>query len=236
MHNPLNLKPLIDQLELEFRNPLLLRVALTHRSFVNEHPTWSQPHNERLEFLGDQVLGLIVKDFLYDEYSQFDEGVMTQIYNNLVNNYFLAEVSIDCGLPRFVLLSNGEAQNYAGAHMRAARALEALIGAVYKDQGLGAARLLVDHLILRRLRDMLRAGLPSFNDPKSRLQEITQAKYGSLPVYDCVLTGEGDKQQFECKVVIEGQIMGLGFGRSQKKAQLAAANVAISKHFTNTGS
>lgn len=232
MKDPHNLQPLVERLDLEFRDQRLLRIALTHRSYLNENPHWALPHNERLEFLGDQVLGLVVKDFLFDEYPRFSEGEMTMVFNRLINNEFLAEVSFEIRLPDFVLLSVGEARNVSGATMRAARVLEAFLGAVYKDQGLGATRLLVDHMILRRLRDILRQGLPSLRDPKTHLQELSQAVWGVTPTYEAWrLNGPDHRPQYEARVFAGNRVLASGFGSSTKRAQVAAAEAAIAQHF-----
>ncbi|MBI3953501.1 MAG: ribonuclease III [Chloroflexi bacterium] len=206
----------------QFRDESLLRLALTHRSYGGEGVARASS-NERLEFLGDAVLGLVVAEHLYKHYPEMSEGQMTVLRSSVVRERTLAEAAQRLGLGHYLLIGRGE--ELSGGRERPrnlARALEALVGAASLDRGLAAAR----RLILRALREALAADLGSVApfDPKSRLQELVQARGGPAPVYRTV-EGSGPQHapSFVIEVLVRGAPVARGEGRSKRLAEQEAA-------------
>jgi ribonuclease-3 len=205
------------RLQHEFSNPGLLTRALTHRSF-------SLDHNERLEFLGDSVLGLAVADLLYERLSTLPEGDLSRVRANLVKQDTLHHLAVGLGLPEVIRLGEGEARS--GGHKRPsilADALEAVIGAVYLDAGFAVAQGLVQRLFqaVDIKSDMEAIG----KDPKTELQEWLQGRKMNLPLYRVVATlGAAHKQTFdvECEIV-ELNFSERGIGGSRRAGEQAAA-------------
>ncbi|ABD69472.1 RNAse III [Rhodoferax ferrireducens T118] len=205
------------RLQHEFSNPGLLTRALTHRSF-------SLDHNERLEFLGDSVLGLAVADLLYERLSTLPEGDLSRVRANLVKQDTLHHLALGLGLPEVIRLGEGEARS--GGHKRPsilADALEAVIGAVYLDAGFAVAQGLVRRLFqaVEIKSDMEAIG----KDPKTELQEWLQGRKMNLPLYRVVATlGAAHKQTFdvECEIV-ELNFLERGIGGSRRAGEQAAA-------------
>lgn len=205
------------RLQHEFSNPGLLTRALTHRSF-------SLDHNERLEFLGDSVLGLAVADLLYERLSTLPEGDLSRVRANLVKQDTLHHLALGLGLPEVIRLGEGEARS--GGHKRPsilADALEAVIGAVYLDAGFAVAQGLVRRLFqaVEIKSDMEAIG----RDPKTELQEWLQGRKMNLPLYRVVATlGAAHKQTFdvECEIV-ELNFLERGIGGSRRAGEQAAA-------------
>jgi ribonuclease-3 len=221
------LLPLLERLGLP-RPPPLLEEALTHRSFANERRSRGSRlrDNQRLEFLGDAVLGLCVSELLMAAFPDADEGQLSRMRSNLVNAELLAEYGRSIELSPALQLGKGALAS--GDHQQSnvlADAVEALVGAVYLDQGLDGARELVQRVVSEGLRNAteLRGA-----DPKSALQEQVQARRGPVPVYRLVST-EGPEQDrwFEIEVCSGEQVLGRGRGRSKKLAELAAAKNAL---------
>ncbi|MBI4122520.1 MAG: ribonuclease III, partial [Parcubacteria group bacterium] len=169
-----------EAIALPFKNRELLQQALVHRSYLNENPTFELDHNERLEFLGDAVLELAVTEHLYAEYPN-PEGELTNWRASLVNAVNLASVSRELGLENYLYLSRGEGKekNTKARNYILANALEALIGAIYLDQGYEAAAQFVANRILVRLPHILENKL--YVDPKTKFQEASQEKLGATP-------------------------------------------------------
>jgi len=211
------LMALQGRLQHEFSNPGLLTRALTHRSF-------SLDHNERLEFLGDSVLGLAVADLLYERLSTLPEGDLSRVRANLVKQDTLHHLALGLGLPEVIRLGEGEARS--GGHKRPsilADALEAVIGAVYLDAGFAVAQGLVQRLFqaVEIKSDMEAIG----KDPKTELQEWLQGRKMNLPLYRVVATlGAAHKQTFdvECEIV-ELNFLERGIGGSRRAGEQAAA-------------
>jgi len=211
------LMALQGRLQHEFSNPGLLTRALTHRSF-------SLDHNERLEFLGDSVLGLAVADLLYERLSTLPEGDLSRVRANLVKQDTLHHLALGLGLPEVIRLGEGEARS--GGHKRPsilADALEAVIGAVYLDAGFAVAQGLVRRLFqaVEIKSDMEAIG----KDPKTELQEWLQGRKMNLPLYRVVATlGAAHKQTFdvECEIV-ELNFLERGIGGSRRAGEQAAA-------------
>lgn len=220
--------PNIDSSELTSRlgvelSPSILRLALTHRSFAYEHG--GLPTNERLEFLGDSVLGIVVTDTLYRDYAESPEGQLARMRAAIVNSKSLADVARTIGLGQFILLGRGE-QTTGGADKSSilADTVEALIGAVYIDRGLPAATDFIHRFfdpVIERASE-LGAGL----DWKSSLQELT-ALYGlGAPHYVVDQTGPAHDRHFTASVEVGGKSYGAGEGRSKKEAEHVAAAAA----------
>ena len=202
-----------------FNNPDLLGWSLTHRSWCAEHAGFSS--NERLEFLGDAVLGLIVTDDIYHRLPDADEGQLSRVRASVVCSPALAEMAAEMGIGEVLLLGKGEAAS--GGRQRPsilADAMEAVIGAVYIDGGLVAAQALVDRLVSPRLDE---AGSP---DEKSRLHELVAQEHDRRISYEITDHGPEHDKTFRAVVFLDGEPFGTGFGRSKKLAEQAAAREA----------
>lgn len=201
----------------------LLNQALAHRSWCAENAGWAS--NERLEFLGDSVLGLVVTDHLYLTYPTLPEGELAKIRSSVVNAVALAEVATDLAVGEALLLGKGE--NSSGGRQKAsilADAMEALIGAVYLDQGWSAVEELVMGLFGPRIEEA--AGRPGGGDYKTRLQELCAREFEKLPIYLVEEEGPDHAKRFDAVVIIDGTQRGTGRGRSKKQAEQAAARDA----------
>src|SRR3989344_2272777 len=175
-----NPEGLEKSLGLSFRNKELLLQALTRRSYLNENPGWRSGHNERLEFLGDAVLELVVTEALYEKFPDKPEGDLTSFRAALVNAKMLSDVAVDIKINDFLLLSRGEAKDVGRARQYIlANAMEALIGAIHLDQGYDAARDFIARVILSRTNEMLEKKL--YKDPKSLFQEEAQERVSATP-------------------------------------------------------
>ncbi len=203
----------------------LLQVALTHRSILNEDPSVAET-NERLEFLGDAVIGMAVSNHLYQTYPERAEGQMTTLRAAVVRATALAGVAHGLHLGDYLRISKGE--DAAGGRARPsllAAALEAIIGAVYLDLGWDTARSLVDRLLVPELKRVLAADTDApGKDSKSRLQELAQAARGLLPTYQVVnALGPDHAKEFEVEVRIGAEVAMRGTGPSKQRAEQAAA-------------
>jgi len=202
----------------------LLESALTHSSFTAENP--DEASNERLEYLGDAVLGLVLADEMYRRHPDFDEGLLTDLRKSVVNETTLGNAARRMGLGRFIRLGRGE--EAAGGHDKTsilANAFEAVIGAVHLDAGTEIAR----RLSLRLLRDEIAAAVPGLRtlDPKTQLQELTQDLDLGSPSYDVTDEGPDHEKTFFAEVVVAGRVRGRGTGRTKKAAEQEAAAHAI---------
>jgi len=165
-----------------FKNKDLLIEALTHRSYLNEYPKWHLPHNERLEYLGDAVLELVVSEELFNRFPKQPEGRLTVLRAALVNYQILAKVAESIALDDFILMSRGEKKDTGRAReVILANAMESLIGAIYLDQDLKKIRLFIERFVMKNLDEVLKTG--SYKDAKSELQEIVQEKLKITPTY-----------------------------------------------------
>jgi len=212
-----------DRLGYHFADPGLLDLALTHRSA-------SARNNERLEFLGDAVLGLVIADALYRRRPDAGEGLLSRIRSRLVRGETLADIARDLGLADLVRLGSGETRT--GGHQRSSilsNALEALLGAIYLDGGMAAAEAVVLRLYAGRLADL--PGEEALTDPKTRLQEWLQARGEQLPVYAVKhVAGSAHAQVFEvvCEIGSLGVVVG-GHGASRRTAEQDAAQRALAE-------
>jgi len=218
--------PLQERLGYTFRDAGLLRLALTHPSVAHEAGAPS-PHNQRLEFLGDAVLQLVLTRELYDQFPDFDEGPLTKARAKLVNRRTLAEQARSLGMGPALILSRGEEMN--GGRDRAstlADAFEALLGAVFLDGGFEAAR----EFILREFSPAFGklSVSPVIENPKGELQELLQARSPAAPEYRVVsASGPDHDRVFECTVHHEGAELARGQGKSKKAAESDAALAAL---------
>lgn len=204
----------------------LWRQSLTHRSYAYEQG--GLPTNERLEFLGDAVLGVIVTDALYGEFPEQAEGELAKMRAALVNMTVLADVSREIGLGELVLLGRGE--EMTGGRDKSsilADTLEAVFGAVYLDRGMRASRKVILRLFLPRIRGQVEGGV--VHDYKTALQEMAAARLGVLPEYQLTESGPDHAKRFKAVVSLGGRSYGNGAGRSKKEAEQAAARMAVER-------
>jgi len=219
-------------LRVRFRDQDLARASLTHRSFAFEHGL--EVTNERLEFLGDAVLGLVVTDRAFRQFPDLSEGELAKLRAAAVNMTSLAEVSRDLGIGQLVLLGRGE--ELSGGRLKAsilADAMEAVLGAVYLDLGLAAARRLIERLFWPRMRAY--ADGEGDRDYKTLLQERASRDIGSVPEYRVASRGPDHAKEFTATVYLAGQALGRGQGRSKKEAEQEAASEALTKLVAVTG-
>jgi len=221
-------------LDVTYRERMLLLQAITHDSFFKEHnASWGS--NERLEFLGDSVIGLLVSHLLYTRYPDFTEGSMAQMKAYLVSTEFLAEKAKEINLGKYLLLGKGEEQSGGRErHSLLADAYEALIGSLYLDQGIGT----VERYILTSFESSVEEVNINRKNSKSLLQEHIQKHFKCLPLYT-VIKEEGPPHQktFHVRVYFKGEILGEGSGTSKKEAEKEAALVALNhfEHFLSRG-
>lgn len=222
-----------DELEknigISFKNKDLLTESLTHRSYLNEYPRWHLPHNERLEYLGDAVLELLVTEELFKKFPTQPEGQLTVFRAALVNYQILAKVAEKIGLQNFILMSRGEKKDTGKAReVILANAMEALIGAIYLDAGLEKMRPFVDKFVMSNLDSVLKN--KSYKDAKSELQEVVQEKFKLTPTYDVLEeVGPAHKRVFKMGVYFGKKLIADGSGASKQEAELEAAKNALKK-------
>jgi ribonuclease-3 len=212
-----------------FNNIELLITAFTHRSYLNEHKKTAQEHNERLEFLGDAVLELVVTENLYNNYSE-PEGILTNWRSALVRTESISAAAARENFEPLLRLSRGEKRGSERARQQIlANCYEAVIGALYLEKGYDAAKEFIQNTLLSTFEEILSSG--SWLDPKSRLQEVVQNKDGFTPVYK-VLREEGPDHDkiFAVGVFVDNQLKGKGEGPSKQAAQVAAATEALKKY------
>ena len=217
-----------EKLGFAFNDINLLVVALTHRSYVNEHKA-THEHNERLEFLGDAVLELVSSDYLFRNYD-FPEGVMTAIRAALVRTESIGDAGKELGYEPLVRLSRGEKQGSERAHdVILADCFEAVIGAIYLDQGYEKAREFIAKHILAKTDTVIEEGL--WRDPKSYVQELAQKVDGITPVYKTLKEeGPDHDKTFTVGLYVGGSLKGTGIGHSKQEAQTAAAREGVKKY------
>jgi len=210
----------------EFENIDLLVTAFTHRSYVNEHRKSVSQHNERLEFLGDAVLELVVTDFLFNNYSE-PEGILTSWRASLVRTESIGAAGIKLGYEPLIRMSRGEKQGGERARTQIlANAFEALIGAIYLERGYGDAEVFIKKHIASKLDNILNDG--SWRDPKSHLQEVMQRKDGVTPRYVVIEeVGPDHDKVFTLGVYSGDRLISQGTGPSKQAAQQEAAKTAL---------
>lgn len=221
------MKTLEEKLGYQFKDITLLENALTHSSYANEHHMGSLNSNERLEFLGDSVLGMVVADNLYRTFPKLPEGDLTRLRANLVCEGSLVLVAKQLNLGSYLRLGKGE--EASGGRERPsiiADAVEAVLAAVYLDGGISQARRIIQHYILDHMAEVQRAS----RDHKTYLQELVQRKSGQVLSYHLVgESGLDHAKTFIMEVRLNGKAIGKGQGRSKKEAEQMAAKAAIEK-------
>ena len=222
-----NLSQLESKLSLKFNNQDLLLQAFTHRSYLNENPSFRVGHNERLEFLGDAVLELAVTEELYAKFPDKPEGELTSFRAALVNSKMLSEIAVELGINEFLLLSRGEAKDVGRARQYIlANAMESLIGAMYLDQGYFSAKEFIDRAVMVHLDEVLEKKL--YKDPKSLFQEESQERLGVTPNYEVVREwGPDHDKHFVVGIYIGEELVAEGEGPSKQEAQEEAARNAL---------
>ncbi len=213
-----------------FKNEDLLTEALTHRSYLNEYPKWHLPHNERLEYLGDAVLELLVSEELFAKFPDRAEGELTVFRAALVNYQILAKVAEAINLQNFILMSRVEKKDTGKAReVILANAIEAVIGAMYLDRGFDAVRPFVKKFVMSNLDEVLKT--KSYRDAKSELQEIVQEKLKVTPTYSVLEeTGPAHKRIFKMGVYFGEKLIAQGDGTSKQEAELSAAKNALKRY------
>lgn len=225
-----NLEKLQKKININFTNENLLRQSLVHRSYLNEHPDFHIGHNERLEFLGDAVLQIIVTKDLFITFPNVPEGDLTNWRASLVNSKMLYEVASDIGIEKNLYLSKGEAKdkNKKSRQYILADAIEAIIGAIYLDQGMAAAESFVKKNIIIKLDNILKN--KSYLDPKSHFQEKAQEEKGITPHYKILdESGPDHAKNFIVGLYLEEDLIAKGEGLSKQEAQVAAASAGLIK-------
>ncbi len=230
MADSASLEKLEAALGVSFSDRGLLKEALTHRSYLNENPGWSSRHNERLEYLGDAVLELAVTEALHRGYPDSDEGELTAVRAALVNYQSLARLAEKLGLGPHIRMSRGEARDKGRAReVIMANAMEAVMGAMYLDAGIGPVAALAAEHLLSQVSDIL--ATKSYKDPKSALQEMVQEQVRVTPTYK-VLSEDGPPHQrvFKVGVYVDGSQVAEGSGPSKQEAEVEAASRALASY------
>lgn len=210
-----------------FDNKALLEQAFTHRSYLNEHRELKREHNERLEFLGDAVLELVVTEFLYAKYPDKPEGELTAYRAALVNTVSISDAASKLSMNEFLFLSKGEAKDTGRARaIILANAFEALIGALYLDKGYVPAREFIAAQLFHKTDEVVAKRL--WQDPKSRFQELVQEHLSVTPTYEVVSqSGPDHDRKFIVGAFIAREKIATGEGRSKQEAEQQAAEKAI---------
>jgi ribonuclease-3 len=225
----MNLKKLESKIGIEFRDHSFYEEALTHRSYLNEHPRWPHGNNERLEFLGDAVLELAVTEGIYRRLPKEEEGKLTVFRAALVNTKALAAAAREIGLNKMLLLSKGEAKdvNSKGRESISANAVEALIGAIYLDRGFEITRGFIERHIISNLETIVDQG---GKDAKSLVQEYAQAQFKITPAYEVLEeSGPAHERRFRVGLLIGEKLKSEGVGASKQEAELDAAEKLLRK-------
>lgn len=224
--HPIDMQPLESRIHYKFRNSLLLAEALTHPSLAYES---QKPHfdNQRLEFLGDAVLQLIITEELYHRFPQFPEGQLTKLRSRLVSRAALAKFASEIHLGDYILLGKGEkASGGSKRNSTLADAFEALIGAIYIDSGRKAAQTIVQQLVEREMDHL--EDSPEEKNPKGQLQELLQSIHPEAPEYTIVNeSGPDHRRVFQAQVAWRGEVLATGRGKSKKEAEARAASEAL---------
>lgn len=221
------LQELQTKIQIQFKDPEILKTALIHRSFINENKNSHLLHNERLEFLGDAVLELIITELLFKTYPDKAEGELTSYRAATVKTTSLAESALQLNLGEYLYLSHGEEST--GGRTRQyilANAFEALLGAIYLDQGLQVAQEFLNRFLFPKISNIIANRLDI--DSKSKLQEIAQDELGFTPEYKLISeTGPDHNKSFKMGVNIGEHLFGTGTGHSKQEAEQQAASEAL---------
>lgn len=215
-------------LAIKFKNPALLKHAFIHRSYLNEHKDFKGTSNERLEFLGDSVLSLFVSRFLFEKLSKSPEGELTQLRASLVRTETLAKLARELNLGQYLYLSKGEEESRGRTNNSTlANTFEALVGAIYLDQGEPISQKFIKEQILTRWQELSRTAVL---DNKSKLQEILQRRHHKSPIYKLVNSwGPDHDRRFKVEVYLEEELLGSGIGKNKQAAAQNAAGDALAR-------
>ncbi len=226
-HRTRQLAALQNRIKVKFKEKSLLNNSLIHRSYVNETGNGKIDDNERLEYLGDSVLGLIINEYIYNRFYDYPEGDLAKIKSAVVSETTLAKIARELNLGSFLLMGKGE--ELSGGRDRTsilANSFEALIGAVYLDAGLKNCRKFVLSLLKKDIERI--DSMTYLRDPKTTLQEYVQKKFKERPVYEVVEeTGPDHRKEFIVKLVIDGKEAARGKGSSKRKAEMYAAETVL---------
>jgi ribonuclease III len=224
---PIDKGKLEEILGLTITNEQLFKTAFTHRSYLNEHPLYENTSNERLEFLGDAVLQLVSSEFLYNKYLQAPEGDLTNYRASIVCTPSLAAESKRLGYGEFLLLSNGEeATGGRNREYILANTFEAVLGAIYLQEGIDFCKEFVSKNLLYKVSDIVKK--EAYKDAKSKYQEIAQETHGVTPVYEVIESwGLDHDKTFKVGVYLGKELQAVGEGRSKQKAEQSAATAAL---------
>lgn len=222
-----DLTKLQSLLNVQFADTSVLLSAVTHRSYLNEHREASWEHNERLEFLGDAVLELVVTDYLYNKYPEKPEGDLTAVRAALVNTVSLSATSEQMGINEYLLMSKGEAKDMGRARQYIlANAFEACIGAIYLDQGYEKAKEFIAGRLFGKTDEIVSNRL--WQDAKSRFQELSQEQVSVTPTYETIAQDGPDHDRvFTVGVYLKKELVAEGKGCSKQEAEQQAAEQAI---------
>lgn len=226
----IELVKLQKRLGVTFKNDSLLKQALVHRSYLNEHPDFKIGHNERLEFLGDAVLEIVVTEYLYLNFTTTPEGDLTNWRASLVNAKMLYEIAAELNVEECLYLSKGEARdkNKKSRQFILANSIEAIIGAMYLDQGIETAKKFILKNVVSKLDDILRN--QTYLDPKSRFQEKSQEERGITPHYQILdEVGPDHAKIFTVGLYLGEELIASGKGSSKQEAQVEAAANGLKK-------
>lgn len=215
------------KIKVTFKDKILLKQAFTHRSYINENAEMNMSHNERLEFLGDAVLELIVTDFLYKKYPQYTEGELTALRSALVNAVIISEIASDIGMNDFLLLSKGESKDFGKARQYIlANTYEALIGAMYLDQGYDVVDKFIAKTLLPKTEEIVNKKL--WRDAKSLVQEKAQEFVEVTPAYKVLSqSGPDHDKHFTVGIYFGKDLIAEGKGKSKQEAEQKAAENAL---------
>lgn len=225
-----DLLKLQKRLGVKFKQDRFLKQALVHRSYLNEHPDFKIGHNERLEFLGDAVLEIVVTEYLYLNFTDTPEGDMTNWRASLVNAKMLYEVASELDIEEYLYLSKGESRdkNKKSRQFILANAVEAIIGAMYLDQGIAAAKKFIEKNVIVKLDDILKN--QTYLDPKSHFQGKAQETKGITPHYEILdEKGPDHAKIFTVGLYLNEDLIASGKGSSKQEAQVDAAANGLKK-------
>lgn len=209
-----------------FNDKSLLKAAFTHRSYLNENRNYKGEHNERLEFLGDAVLELVVTRYLFDKYPEKPEGELTAVRAALVNTTSISSAAMTLNMNKYLLLSKGEAKDEGRARQFIlANTFEAVIGAIYLDRGYEEAEKFISNSLFHKTDEIVKNKL--WQDPKSKFQEVAQEKTGITPTYQTVIEeGPDHDKHFTVAVYLKDEEIAKGEGKSKQEAEQEAAKNA----------
>ncbi|MEK7581328.1 MAG: ribonuclease III [Patescibacteria group bacterium] len=222
------LQELQKKLSVSFNDVELLKNAFIHRSYLNEHKNFKGQSNERLEFLGDSVLSIVVSHHLFEKLPQSPEGELTQYRAALVRTETLADVAKELKLGQYLFLSKGEEDTLGRTNNSIlANTFESLIGAIYLDQGIDVSRKFISKTILTSWQRLLKNAV---FDSKSKLQEVLQRNYHQSPTYNLISSwGPDHARKFQMGVYLKEKLLGEGVGKNKQEAAQNAAKNALSK-------